>query len=89
MQKGTSVIELINEPYAQAEYTFPFWKLGTLNELKYYVLFCPVVHDSDNFKLIGKYVRSNEKDYLVNQNVVVDISSLLRMLDKTMVIDSE
>jgi glycosyltransferase involved in cell wall biosynthesis len=76
MQKGTSVLELINEPYAKAEYTFPFWKLGTLNELNYYVQFCPVVDESKSALINQKRTNSNESDYLVNQNILVDLEKL-------------
>jgi glycosyltransferase involved in cell wall biosynthesis len=75
MQKGSTVIELINEPYAKTEYTFPFWKLGTLNELNYHVLFC-TVNDKSKTELIGSGNQVNEKDYLVNQNVNVEIEKL-------------
>jgi glycosyltransferase involved in cell wall biosynthesis len=76
MQKGTSVLELINEPYAKAEYTFPFWKLGTLNELNYYVQFCHVVDDSKSTLINQKRTNLNESDYLVNQNILVDLKKL-------------
>jgi capsular polysaccharide biosynthesis protein len=82
MQKGTAVIELINEPYAQLEYTFPFWKLGTLNELRYYVLFCKVV-DENRSQMIDHRSKSEEKDYLVNQNIFVDRKKLKRCIDLT------
>lgn len=76
MQKGTSVLELINEPYAKAEYTFPFWKLGTLNELNYYVQFCPVA-DASITALIGSQGSNlKENDFLVNQNILVEINHL-------------
>jgi glycosyltransferase involved in cell wall biosynthesis len=82
MQKGTSVIELINEPYAQAEYTFPFWKLGTLNELRYYVLFCKV-EDKNRSQMIDHRSNSDETDYLVNQNILVDTKKLKTCVDLT------
>jgi glycosyltransferase involved in cell wall biosynthesis len=79
MQKGTTVLELINEPYANTEYTFPFWKLGTLNELKYNTLFCPVV-DQSKTALIDSVKVADEQDYLVNQNIFVDIDTLKQLI---------
>ncbi|MFN5032412.1 MAG: glycosyltransferase [Flavobacteriia bacterium] len=80
MQKGTSVLELINEPYAKAEYTFPFWKLGTLNELNYQVLFCPAVDDSITALIGIQGSNLKETDFLVNQNILVDLKKLESLL---------
>ena len=80
MQKGTSVLELINEPYAKAEYTFPFWKLGTLNELNYQVLLCPVVDDSVTALISKQGSNLKENEFLVNQNILVDLKKLESLL---------
>jgi capsular polysaccharide biosynthesis protein len=81
MQKGGTVLELINEPYAKTEYTFPFWKLGTLNELNYHVLFCPVVDESKT-ALIGSNENRQETEYLVNQNILVDLKNSIKILSE-------
>lgn len=86
MQNGSSMLELVNESYAKAEYTFPFWKLSNATKLQYYIQFCPIVSKSSGHAL--SYGKSDlaESDFLVNQNVVVDLDlfkeNLIRM-DKT------
>lgn len=76
MQENSCVLELVNRPYAQSEYTFPFWKLAIAAQLNYYMQLCDVKNSSD-FKLsYGKGEKTEETDFLVNQNIVVDLHLL-------------
>lgn len=76
MQKNSCVLELVNRPYAQREYTFPFWKLANAAQLNYYMQLCDVKNDLD-FKLsYGKGEKTEETTFLVNQNIVVDLDLL-------------
>ena len=79
MQAGMQVIELVNAPYARLEYTFPFWKIGTLNGLKHQLLFCETTNNNE--LLIGtKQKDLSEKEYLVNSSVQVNLEDLKRLL---------
>jgi hypothetical protein len=75
MQAGAKVLELINKPYAKAEYKFPFWKLTHAAGHKYFAQFCDITDPS-----VTKLKRGSEYDdegtYLVNQNVITDITLL-------------
>ena len=70
MNQMTSVVELINEKYAQIEYTFPFWKQVTLRNINYYPLFCKP--EKETAVLIDLNTK-NTADAIVNQNLIVDI----------------
>lgn len=71
MKPNSSVLELINKPYAEKEYTFPFWKLANASALKYYAQLCNV--DGDGALDFGGNGDLSETDYLVNKNLIVDI----------------
>jgi glycosyltransferase involved in cell wall biosynthesis len=81
MQPGTHVIELVNAPYARLEYTFPFWKLGSLNHLSYNLLFCSI-HGSNNLLISNKTMDGNEKDFLVNSNIIVPLERLKHLTNE-------
>ncbi len=73
---GARVIELINEAYARAEYTFPFWKLAHAVSIDYDALFCETANPPI-FKLVSEgMINGNEKEYLVNTNVLVNVHQL-------------
>jgi capsular polysaccharide biosynthesis protein len=80
MRPGTMVVEIINETYARAEYTFPFWKLAHSIDLKYWALFCPVSDKTPGKLAREGRINGDEKDYLVNRNVVVDVNRLQMIL---------
>ncbi len=80
MAEGALVVELINEAYARAEYTFPFWKLANAAGLNYRAFFCDTV-DSGADKLATRgTMKGNEAEYLVNRNVVVNDRRLNEIL---------
>lgn len=72
MKENTSVLELINQPYAEKEYTFPFWKLANASNLKYYAQLCDIVSDGKKLLEYGKLKESNANDFLVNKNIIVN-----------------
>ena len=72
MQPKTTVMELINIEYAKVEYTFPFWKLADTLNLNYYYQFGSVPKNI-SFKLIKNNNYELNKDYLVNQNIHINI----------------
>lgn len=82
MKKGF-VIEIINEKYAELEYTFPFWKQSVLRGLKYDSIFCKPVRET-NVLIDSK--TTNVGDAIVNQNLIVNLLTLeakiKRMLEK-------
>lgn len=80
MNKGSSVLELINRPYAKAEYTFPFWKLANAAELNYFSQLCDVKKIPENNLSFRVSNEHKELDYLVNQDIIVDIDLLERNL---------
>jgi len=82
MKNNASVIELINKKYASLEYTFPFWKLSDAVMLKYYPFFCEPVLNESQLLSIGSSTKQNndEKKFLVNSNVKVDIEKILTLL---------
>lgn len=84
MQPNTSVLELINRPYAHAEYTFPFWKLANTLDLKYYMQLCDAINAKDAKLSLGKKKGGEDEKYLVNTNLIVDIELLelnLRLME--------
>ncbi|MDX2359896.1 MAG: glycosyltransferase family 61 protein [Crocinitomicaceae bacterium] len=81
MEKDTLFIELINAPYAELEYKFPFWKIASLSEVKYSPVFCQTENENASKKIsFGKSNDDSETDYLVNQNIVVDLTKVKKIL---------
>ena len=76
MQPQYYVVELINEQYANMEYTFPFWKLASASDVNYSGLLCDVNNQSTSLLGYGKKKNVNENDYLVNANIVVPLDEL-------------
>ncbi len=77
MNKDSAVIELINRPYAEAEYTFPFWRMADAMHLHYVAQFCDVEGNKRTRLAYGLGNNEDLSEFLVNQNVVVDIPRLL------------
>ncbi len=75
MKPNSKVLELVNLPYAQKEYTFPFWKLANAAQLNYYVQFCAVNNLEGALLSYGKD-DDDELNYLVNKDIIVDIATL-------------
>jgi capsular polysaccharide biosynthesis protein len=76
LPEGAKVLELINKAYAQQEYTFPFWKLAHAAQVTYFAQLCEI-DDAENAELgFGKKTTLASSDYLVNKNIVVDLSLL-------------
>jgi hypothetical protein len=80
MPPGAMVLELINEAYAHAEYTFPFWKLAHAVGLDYRALFCRTVNIGTGKLAREGTMKGNEADYLVNGNVMVSYINLSEIL---------
>lgn len=76
MQPQSYVVELINEQYANMEYTFPFWKLASASDVNYSGLLCDVNNQSTSLLGYGKKKNVNENDYLVNANIVVPLDEM-------------
>ncbi|MBP6754592.1 MAG: glycosyltransferase family 61 protein [Bacteroidia bacterium] len=70
MQEGTSVLELVNQSYADIEYKFPFWKMTVSSNLKYYVQFGKIA--SKNTKLVSGANPKPNANYLVDENIYID-----------------
>jgi capsular polysaccharide biosynthesis protein len=86
MQPNSCVLELINRPYAHAEYTFPFWKLANTIDLNYYMQLCDVVNEQDAKLSFGKNKGGKDETYLVNTNLIVDLKLLklnVKLMEKT------
>jgi hypothetical protein len=77
MKTGCAVIELINRPYAEAEYTFPFWRMADAMQLRYAAQFCDVEGEKRTRLAYGLGKNESLNEFLVNQNVVVNIPKLL------------
>ncbi len=80
MQSGSQFLELINGPYAHTEYTFPFWKLAHAVQVHYQAQFCPIAGDQSKLALDYGKRQGKDTDFLVNQNVVVNLQELERRL---------
>ncbi len=76
MKEGSTVLELVNKPYAKAEYTFPFWKLANASSVNYYMQLCEVNSPENSLLSYGKDSEISETKYLVNQNIIVDLTLL-------------
>jgi len=72
MKKGSKVLELINKPYADAEYQFPYWKLCSAAKLKYYAQLCNTKSGAST-RLIRGGKQDKINTYLVNENIIVDV----------------
>jgi hypothetical protein len=70
MKEGTSVLELVNQAYADMEYKFPFWKMTVSSNLKYYVQFGKIA--SKNTKLVSGVNPKPNDSYLVDENIYID-----------------
>lgn len=87
MQPDTHVVELINEPYARKEYTFPYWKLTVGAGMHYYPLFCPVAHHNPEALQLDYGKNHSETDaanFLVNQDVIAPIQQLQSIMEQIM-----
>jgi len=87
MNEGAYVLELINKSYAEKEYKFPFYHLASALNLNYQAQFGSILTQtkSELFNYSNDY-KANEANYLVNQNIFIDIASLkikLAALDVT------
>jgi hypothetical protein len=89
MSKGSNFIELINQPYSEIEYKFPFWKIAMLSNIVYHPIFCPIKSSNDKLKIsYGKKKNNLETEYLVNQNIIVDLTILDNVLKNSNMINS-
>ena len=73
MPANSAVLELINRPYAHAEYTFPFWTLANSVQVRYFMQLCDVVNGKDAKLSFGKKRAEDDVKYLVNENLIVDL----------------
>lgn len=73
MNRGSSVVEIINEKYARMEYTFPFWKQVVLRDMHYHPLFCKPEKETS---VLIDLKTENLAEAIVNQNLLVDIDLL-------------
>lgn len=80
MKQGTKVLELINKQYAEKEYTFPFWKMASLLDLKYYMQFGNTVTKTNKLIKGCNSTNYNYSDFLVNQNIYIDINEFEKNL---------
>lgn len=82
MKEGTAVLEFVNQSYADLEYKFPFWKLANACNLKYFVQFGSTKTKST--KLIRGNGQKKDENYLVNENIFINIQlfekNLLKMI---------
>jgi len=76
MPPNSAVLELINRPYAHAEYTFPFWTLANSVQVRYFMQLCDVVNGKDAKLSFGKKRAEEDVKYLVNENLIVDLCLL-------------
>ena len=77
MNEGSFVLELINKAYAEKEYKFPFYHLASSLNLKYQAQFGVVSNNNTQelFDYSNDY-KANESNFLVNQNIAIDIELL-------------
>jgi hypothetical protein len=80
MKPGSSVLELINEPYAEVEYQFPFWKLSSAAQLNYYAQLCALNPNASKLLRRG-HTHDSENKYLADENIVVDIDLFIRNIE--------
>lgn len=77
MRPESLVIELINKVYAEKKYSFPFWRMANASGVKYIAQFCSINKTQGLLLEYGKDKNTKELDFLVNQNVIIDIPKLL------------
>jgi len=77
MEQGSHVLEIINEKYAELEYTFPFWKQAKTRGLIYDSIFAQP--EKNTTKLV-KLNTIDTSDALVNQNLLVDLQEFSNKL---------
>ena len=82
MNRNAVVVELINAAYAEMEYTFPFWHQAVTRGLHYEPLFCEPLER--NAILLNAYQDKQQGEALVNQNVVVEVDKLERILNTSL-----
>lgn len=82
MKPKSIVLELVNEVYAKMEYTFPFWKLANACGHKYLFQLCPVSNLKTLKTGFGKRPTDRAEDFLVYQNVSVDVKEFERNLER-------
>jgi hypothetical protein len=75
MQTKNIVLELINKTYAENEYKMQYWRLSNACGLNYLYQLCEPLNKVSKLKF-GKSNEENENDFLVNQNVVIDLKVL-------------
>ncbi len=80
MEEKTSVLELVNQSYADIEYKFPFWKLANACDLNYFVQFGSP--NNENKKLIRGKSQKRSESYLVNENIVIDVKLFENNIEK-------
>lgn len=69
MPFGSSVLELVNQVYADLEYKFPFWKLACAAGLKYHVQFGQPINNNQNLRRGGNHDHHNA--YLADENIMI------------------
>lgn len=80
MKPESSVLELINEPYAKVEYQFPFWKLSSAAQLNYYTQLCCLNPKASKLLRRG-HTHDNENKYLADENIVVDVDLFISNIE--------
>jgi capsular polysaccharide biosynthesis protein len=73
-----NVVELINAFYAELEYTFPFWKQAHVCGHSYYSVFGEPLQK--NSSLITSQNITHSSNFLVNQNITIDIQTLKEII---------
>ncbi len=69
--QSSSITELINETYAELEYTFPFWKQAIVCGHSYTPIFG--VPMNKTALLIDSQTEKHKQDFLVNQNITISV----------------
>jgi hypothetical protein len=70
MNENSAVFELVNQNYADMEYKFPFWKMATSCNLKYFIQFGKAIND--NSKLVRGASPKPNDNYLVDENIYIE-----------------
>jgi hypothetical protein len=74
MHADGKITELINEAYAELEYTFPFWKQAYTCGHSYTSIFGKPVNETT--LLIDSQTQVHSGELLVNQNIIIDLQEL-------------
>lgn len=72
MKPGAKVLEMVNRKYAENEYTFPFWKMGVLSRLDYYIQFGVVASNSNKLINSKNKIKFKYSEFLVNQDIYIN-----------------